>query len=137
MHTQTTLSPFPTSEEAQTRFGYLRTIGRVSGLEREIEIWFVVDATDPQRLLLLSEHQDRADWVRNARKQPAVRFRIGERTWPGTVREVDDDALGAHIREVVHAKYRGDLGEPAMSTFITKALPMVIELGDVEVTAAS
>ena len=129
---QMTTSPFPTEAEAQVRYGYLRTIGRVSGTEREIEIWFVVDDEKPQRLLLLSEHQERANWVRNARKQPAVRFRIGERIWHGTVSGVADEALGARIREAVHAKYRNDLAEPEMSTFITTALPMVIDLGDVE-----
>lgn len=122
----------PTKAEAQSRYGYLRTIGRVSGAEHEIEIWFVADAENPQRLLLLSEHQARANWVKNARRQPAVRFRIGERIWSGTAQDVHDEALGARIRTALHEKYRNDLADPEMTTFITTALPMVIDLGDVE-----
>jgi deazaflavin-dependent oxidoreductase (nitroreductase family) len=65
---------------------YLTTIGRKSGLPREIEIWFVADSG---RLYVLAEHFERANWVRNIIEQPRVRFRLGGREFAATARVLD------------------------------------------------
>ena len=41
---------------------HLTTVGRVSGLPREIEIWFIVWR---EKFYLFSEHREAAGWVKN------------------------------------------------------------------------
>ncbi|TMC76771.1 MAG: nitroreductase family deazaflavin-dependent oxidoreductase [Chloroflexi bacterium] len=56
-------------------FAYLTTTGRRSGRAHTVEIWF---AFRDGRVYLLSGGGDRADWVRNLRKNPTVRVRIDQ-----------------------------------------------------------
>ena len=49
---------------ASQQFLYLTTIGRKSGLPREIEIWFV---EFDGKYFVLAEHGEQADWVKNIR----------------------------------------------------------------------
>ena len=48
---------------------YLTTIGRRTGLPRDIEIWFVVCGG---RFYLLAETGEAAGWVKNIRQNPGV-----------------------------------------------------------------
>ncbi len=67
---------------------YLTTTGRVSGLPRQIEIWFV---ESEGKLYLLAEHFHRAHWVQNIEHNARVKVRIGEREWTATARVLDPD----------------------------------------------
>ncbi|MGA7872296.1 MAG: nitroreductase/quinone reductase family protein [Candidatus Binatus sp.] len=58
----------------------LTTIGRTTGLPREIEIWFVVCH---ERFYLFAEPGEAAGWVKNIRPNPKVTVRIGERNDDG------------------------------------------------------
>ena len=60
---------------AEKRVLYLTTIGRRTGLPREIEIWFVVRY---ERFYLFAETGEAAGWVKNIRRNPKVTVRIGE-----------------------------------------------------------
>jgi deazaflavin-dependent oxidoreductase (nitroreductase family) len=55
------------------RFLYLTTTGRVSKLPRTIEIWFVEHASS---FYVVAERRERAQWVQNLERDPAVRFRV-------------------------------------------------------------
>ena len=68
---------------------YLTTIGRTSGLPREIEIWFV---TEGGKLYILAEHHRRAHWVLNIERHPQVRLRLGGREITATGRVLDPEA---------------------------------------------
>ena len=126
---RTTPSIALNAAEAASRFGYLRTIGRVTGREYEIEIWFAADPEEPQRLFLLSGGRDRSNWVRNLRREPALRFRIGERVWQGSGRELaPSDPQDARARDLVCAKYNSDMSADGARDFHDGALPVVIEL---------
>lgn len=73
---------------------YLTTVGRTTGLPREIEIWFVA-ATG--RYYVLAEHGARAHWVRNIARNPSVRVRLGSRDAPqfdATARALDPERDG-------------------------------------------
>ena len=61
------------------QFLYLTTTGRKTGLPRKIEIWFVALE---DRFYILAEHHDRTQWVKNIRRNPRVRVRIGRRETP-------------------------------------------------------
>jgi deazaflavin-dependent oxidoreductase (nitroreductase family) len=84
---------------------YLTTIGRRSGRPRQIEIWFTRHAG---RYYPVAEHGLKAHWVRNLLAEPAVRARIGHRSFRGRARVVDGRSerdLVATIRERSEAKY--------------------------------
>ena len=67
---------------------YLTTTGRVSGLPREIEIWYV---TSGGKLYLLAEHFHKAHWVRNIAANPKVKVRLDGREFEATARALDPE----------------------------------------------
>jgi deazaflavin-dependent oxidoreductase (nitroreductase family) len=100
----------------------LVTTGRVSGEPREIKIWFGVEG---DRLYLLSQDQERAQWVRNVIAEPRVRILIGKRTFEGRARVVDAaDEADAVARERFAAKY----GTKYLAKFLREALPVAVDL---------
>lgn len=83
-------------------FCYLTTIGRVSGKPHTIEIWF---ALHERTVYMLAGNHD-SDWVKNARRTPAVDLRLGTLAFAATARVVDDAAEDALARRLVLAKYQ-------------------------------
>jgi len=114
--------------DSSTPLGYLETIGRVSGLPRETEIWF---AWEDGAIYLLSGGGLAKDWIRNFRKSPAVRFRVGETWVSGTARVVEDPELDLRIRRVVAGKYYGidpNSDAPLPNAWSRTAAPVAITL---------
>ena len=109
---------------AEEAYCYLTTTGRVSGEPREIEIWFgLVGAT----AYLLSGGDDRSNWVRNLRRDPAVTVRIAGTTWPGRARIVEDADEGERARTLLVDKYAaGYSGD--LTGWRRRALPVAIDL---------
>jgi deazaflavin-dependent oxidoreductase (nitroreductase family) len=119
------LSLAPFERLADEDFCYLTTVGRNSGKPHTIEIWF---ARENGNLYLLSGGGDSADWVRNLRKTPAVKVRIGSRTIVARAREVtaqDEDMLA---RRLLDEKYMGWKAGKRLSSWARNALPVKIEL---------
>jgi len=90
---------------------YLTTIGRTSGKERQIEIWFV---ERERRHYVVSESREAAGWVKNLTKQPRVAFSVGTRSdptsalgrTPARARLVPDaDELAHAVKALMDAKY--------------------------------
>jgi len=110
---------------ADESYCYLTTTGRVSGEPREIEIWFGLRG---QTLYMLSGGRDRSDWVKNLLRDPGVTVRIGERTFQGRARVVEDPGEDDRARELLFEKYSpgysGDLAD-----WRAGALPIAVELG--------
>lgn len=106
---------------ADEPYAYLTTTGRVSGEPREIEIWF---ALDDGTLYILSGGGDRSDWVRNLQGDPRARVRIGDRTFEGHARFVEEAGEEARARELVATKY----GYGEQSEWRRTALPVAIDL---------
>ncbi len=117
--------PIP-AEQFGTAYCYLGTTGRVSGLPREIEIWF--GTVSGSTLYLLAGSGEKAQWVRNLRKQPKVTVRVNAITYTATARVVepatDEDALA---RKLLVEKY-----QPTYSNNLTNwgqtALPVALEV---------
>jgi deazaflavin-dependent oxidoreductase (nitroreductase family) len=109
---------------SEEQYCYLTTVGRVSGEPREIEIWFGLAGCT---LYMLSGGRERSNWVRNLIAQRAVKVRIGERTFEGWARIVDDPDEDAAARRLLLEKYSpaysGDLGGWGRD-----ALPVAVEL---------
>src|SRR5262245_39053658 len=91
--------------DEEPQFLYLTTIGRKTGLPREIEIWFThLDS----RYYLIAELCERAHWVRNILENPRVTFRISGCNHSGTGRILDrlnEQALWQSVRALSERKY--------------------------------
>jgi deazaflavin-dependent oxidoreductase (nitroreductase family) len=90
----------------------LTTIGRRTGLPREIEIWFVVYR---DRFYLLAETGDAAAWVKNIGRNPEVVVRIGERQIGATARVLEretDRELRDQVAAIADRKYGWGDGLP-------------------------
>jgi deazaflavin-dependent oxidoreductase (nitroreductase family) len=85
---------------------YLTTVGRKSGLPRQIEIWFV---THGGRYYLFAEHFRRAQWVQNIECNPRVQVRLGGIERQATARILDETA-DAELWKVVQEKGRSKYG---------------------------
>src|SRR5437667_10232511 len=95
---------------------YLTTIGRRTGLPRDIEIWFVVYC---DRFYLLAETGEAAGWVKNIRRNPEVTVRIGERQIDAMARVLDrqaDRQLWDEVAAIADRKYGCGDGLPVEST---------------------
>lgn len=114
-------------------FAYLTTVGRSSGRPHTIEIWY---AARPGVRYLLSGNGEVADWVRNLRREPAARLRLGgprelRADLPGSVAVTarfgvapDEEMLA---RRLLAAKYQGwREGEP-LSTWAAASLVVALD----------
>lgn len=91
---------------------YLTTIGRKTGLSREIEIWFVVSN---ERFYLFAEMGEGAGWVKNIRRNPKVTVRIEERRIDARGRVLDrhaDRDLWEQVTTIAINKYGWGEGLP-------------------------
>ncbi|MFY9555856.1 MAG: nitroreductase family deazaflavin-dependent oxidoreductase [Blastocatellia bacterium] len=77
------------NESSNALYLYLTTVGRVTRLPREIEIWFVESKGS---LYVLAEHFLDAQWVRNILENPRVRVRLEDQTFEATARVLDEQA---------------------------------------------
>ena len=114
-------------ELAQQSLCYLETVGRVSGRPRRVEIWFAADP-DRDRIYLLSGGRDRAHWVRNLRRNPAVRVRIGGRTFAGRAVEIEGGPDDGLARRLLVEKYEGADQPGALGGWARESLPVAIDL---------
>lgn len=116
-------------EHDAEQFCYLTTTGRITGRAHEIEIWFAFPP-DPASttLYLMAGNRERADWVKNLRREPVVSVRLAGTTWVGTARvippESDEDMLARHL---LCAKYQGWREEQPLSEWGRTALPVAME----------
>ncbi|MBA3729003.1 MAG: nitroreductase family deazaflavin-dependent oxidoreductase [Actinobacteria bacterium] len=108
-------------------FCYVTTTGRRTGRAHTIEIWF---ASSGRSLYLLSGGGDQSDWVRNVRKNPGVRVRIGEETYDALARIVEDPAEDAMARLLLASKYQGWREGQPLSSWARTALAVAIDLAE-------
>ncbi len=97
------------------QFLYLTTIGRGSGLPREIEIWFV---EAEGKYYILAEFPD-SHWVQNIGKDPRVRVRVGDSKFEATARALDPkrDAVTCEMaQQLEREKYGWGDGLPVEIT---------------------
>src|SRR5438034_5511664 len=92
---------------ADEDYCYLTTTGRVTGLPREIEIWFGLDG---DTLYMLSGGRDRSDWVKNLIRESQVGVRVADGRFEGRARIVADADEDARARRLLFDKYRPRYG---------------------------
>jgi deazaflavin-dependent oxidoreductase (nitroreductase family) len=97
-------------EFAEKNVLYLTTIGRRTGLQRQIEIWFAVYS---DRFYMFAETGEAAAWVKNIRKNPEVMVQIGEGQIRATARVLDrkvDQKLWDEVTAIADRKYGWSAG---------------------------
>jgi deazaflavin-dependent oxidoreductase (nitroreductase family) len=93
---------------SQPQFLYLATTGWKTGRQHRIEIWFV---EYNGRYYIVSEHPERAHWVKNITHNPQVSFSVGGRTFQGTAQPVEPGSeLAAAVSKLMDEKYRWSQG---------------------------
>src|SRR5215475_4257747 len=110
------MEPIRLQSVADKQFLYLTTIGRTTGLPREIEIWFIVRR---ERFYLFAETREAAGWVKNIRRNPNVTVRIGEWQSDATARVLDrhtDGKLWGKVAAIARRKYGWGDGLPVEIT---------------------
>ena len=107
----------------------LETVGRVTGNQHVIEIWFAADPTR-DRLYMLAGDRDRADWVRNVRKDGRVRLRFGPTWLSGRAAVIEGDADEPLARRLLAAKYYGWTEGRPLGQWARESIPVAIDLAD-------
>jgi len=95
---------------------YLTTVGRATGLPREVEIWFVVCR---ERFYLFAETGEAAGWVKNIRRNPRVTIRIAGRQIDATAHVLNRQAdrnLWDEVASIGDGKYGWGGGLPVEIT---------------------
>src|SRR6266508_134777 len=75
-----------------------------------------------------SGRRDRAHWVRNLCRNPAVRVRIDGRWYAGVATEIEGDQDDGLARRLLAAKYQGWAEGGALSDWARNSLPLAIDL---------
>jgi deazaflavin-dependent oxidoreductase (nitroreductase family) len=91
---------------------HLTTIGRVTGLPREIEIWFIVYR---EKFYLFSEHREAVGWVKNIRRNPNASVRFGRCSMKAVARVLDfrkERQLWDEVQAIADRKYGWGDGLP-------------------------
>lgn len=114
-------------ELARLSVCYLVTVGRRTGLLREVEIWFAADPMH-DRVYMLAGDRDNAHWVRNIRHEPSVRVRVGKRWFTGRAADLTGHADEVHARELVGAKYGYWRTGTQLTGWARDSLPIAIDL---------
>jgi deazaflavin-dependent oxidoreductase (nitroreductase family) len=109
---------------AAESFCYLTTMGRRTGKAHTIEIWFAVAG---QRVYVLSERGEAADWVRNLMVQREVGLRLGGQAGKAVARVVRDPEEGLLGRRAIAAKYEGWQERAVLPRWVAAALPVALE----------
>jgi deazaflavin-dependent oxidoreductase (nitroreductase family) len=110
---------------AAENFCYLTTTGRVTGRPHEIEIWFSL-VPETRTLYMLAGGGDRADWVRNLRREPAVTVHFSGEGLKGEARVVEDGEEDELARRLLVEKYERSPG--SLSGWRRRALPVAVDL---------
>ena len=103
---------------------YLTTIGRKTGKEHTVEIWF---AHDDGRVYL-SHEGDYTDWMKNIVKNRNVKFRIGRTRYAGKARIIADAGRMKKAKRVLYFKYYGPASEAKLDDWFE--LSTLLEIYD-------
>ena len=85
------------------KFIYLTTIGRVTGNDHAVELWFARS----KEKIFLSHEGEYTDWMKNIKKNPNVEFKIGKKISAGKARIINNSNEFEEGKHVLYEKYFG------------------------------
>jgi deazaflavin-dependent oxidoreductase (nitroreductase family) len=91
--------------KTEPQFLYLSTSGRKTGKNHKIEIWFL---EHDGRYHIISERENNAHWVQNILYNPKVSFSVGDVSFQGTARIINQEKesdLAAQVSILMDEKY--------------------------------
>jgi hypothetical protein len=89
--------------DERIEFLYMTSTGWKSGKPHEIEIWFV---EHEGKYYIVAETRERAHWVQNIQRNPAISFRVDGVEYVGVGRVIAaDDELAAPVSNKMDIKY--------------------------------
>ncbi|HEU4390694.1 MAG TPA: nitroreductase family deazaflavin-dependent oxidoreductase [Blastocatellia bacterium] len=94
----------------------LITTGRITGVLRNTELWFVYDAGN---LYVLAEHSYATQWVKNIIRESRVRVKLGQLEFRGVARVLDperDNQAWNRVQQLAVEKYGWGDGLPVEIT---------------------
>ena len=101
------------------------------GCGHQYEIWFAFGPGPGRTLYMLSGGRDRADWVKNLRRDPAVTIRLGRDTYRARARVVEPDAPEDTVaRHALCGKYQGWRAGQPLGEWGSTALPVAFDLDE-------
>ena len=116
-------------EHAAEQFCYLTTTGRATGRPHQIEIWFAFGPGPGRTLYMMAGGRDRADWVQNLRRNPAVSLRLGDDTYRAHARVVTPDSPEDTVaRQALCGKYQGWRAGQPLGEWGRTALPVALDV---------
>lgn len=118
---------------ADEPYAYVTTTGRVSGLLREIEIWFGARA---DTIYLLSGGGLDAHWVLNIMANASVTVRIGAEEFAGQARLLEPGIEEQAARLLLATKYEDWSEGKPLSSWARGALPVAIDLTAADTNAS-
>ena len=80
----------------------ITTIGRKSGKPRTIPIWFIYERG---RFYIQAGNDGKTAWYRNLKKNSQIGLKIGDLTFTGKARFIDDPTETERIHEMFRDKY--------------------------------
>jgi deazaflavin-dependent oxidoreductase (nitroreductase family) len=117
--------PSDPQQFADDDFCYLTTSGRVTGRPHTIEIWFALDG----RTLYMLSGSHASDWVKNLLRAPNVTVRLGDASFAGQARVVEQAEEDELARRLVVGKYQPGYGED-LTEWGQTALPVAVDLAN-------
>lgn len=91
--------------KTEPQFLYLSTSGRKTGKNHKIEIWFV---EHDGRYYIISGRENNAHWIKNILYNPKVIFSVGNASFQGTARIINQEKecdLAAQVSILMNEKY--------------------------------
>jgi hypothetical protein len=88
----------------------LTTVGWKSAKQHQIEIWFV---EYDEKYFVISESRKHAHWVQNIIHDSKVSFSVGEKTFKGSARIIDngnEPKLASEVSKLMAEKYKWSEG---------------------------
>lgn len=101
----------------------LRAVGRVSGQQHTVELWFAVEG---DRVAFLSGGRERADWVRNLQATADAEVVIAGRVFAGLAAFPEGTDREPVVRRLLATKYQGWSEGRRLSGWAAGSLPVEI-----------
>lgn len=120
------MSTIDLAQVADEKYLYLTTIGRRTGNSHTVELWFAITGEK----IYLSHEGTYTDWMRNIIQDDRVEFRIGDTSFNGRARIVEEGEAFEVGKHALYLKYYGQANVDVVDDWFSES--SVIEISTIE-----